>query len=178
MTIERRLIFSPRRAFTLLELLLVLLLIGVSAATIVPRLNGTLGRWQCRETAQNLEAILRLGSEWARIRQEPIAFVLSVARGSFGLRLLGDEQELRGRIAPPVGWQSVGQGVRITRTEGLEDRGDDRVLVFWPNGASQAADIILTGDRSDANRETVWQIAVDGRGAVRCQERPVDDVDG
>jgi len=176
MTVERRRISSPRRAFTLLELLLVLLLIGVSAATIVPRLNGTLGRWQCRETAQNLEAVLRLGSEWARIRQEPIAFVLSVARGSFGLRLLGNEQELRGQIAPPVGWQSVGQGVRITRTEGLEDRGGDQVLVFWPNGASRAASVILTDARSNANRQTVWQIVVDGLGAVRCQERLVDDV--
>ena len=168
---------SSRRAFTLLELLLVLMLIGISAAATVPHLNGTLGRWQLKETARNLEVTLQLASQWACVRQEAIAFVLDVRKGRFMLRPLGDEWS-PGEAPLPVGRQSFGQGVQIVRMEGLIDFGKEKILMFRPDGTSPAATIVLTGSRPDANRETVWQIALNGRGAVQCQERLADEAGG
>lgn len=165
---------SLRRAFTLLELLLVLLLIGISAATIVPHLNGTLGRWQLRETARNLQMTLQAASQWAGVRQEAIVFVLDTKKGTFGLRPLeGGPSKTGGLLS--LGRQSFGQGVEIARLEGLTDQGREKVLVFRPDGTSRAAQIVLTGARPDANRETLWQIAVDDCGVVQCQERLADE---
>lgn len=166
--------FHSRCAFTLLELLLVLMLIGISAATIVPHLNGTLGRWQLRETARNLQATLRMASQWACVRQEAVVFVLDAKRGVFSLRPLEDGQSAtRGLF--PTGRQSFGQGVEIVRMEGLRDLGKEKVLLFRSDGTSEAAMIVLTGSRPDVNRETLWQIAVDNCGTVQRQERLADE---
>jgi type II secretion system protein H len=166
--------FSSRRAFTLLELLLVLMLIGISAAAIVPHLNGTLDRWQLRETARNLQATLQIASQWACVRQEAVIFVLDVKRGVFSLRPLEGGQSAAQDLFP-IDRQSFGQCVEIVRMEGLRDLGENKALVFQPNGTSDAAMIVLTGSKPDANRETLWQIAVDSHGTVQCQERLADE---
>ncbi len=165
---------SARRAFTLLELLLVLMLIGISAATIVPHLNGTLGRWQLRETARNLQATLQAASQCAWVRQEAVVFSVDAKGGVFSLRPLESGQSATEGLLS-LGRQSFGQGVEIAQMEGLTDLGKEKVLVFRPDGTSNAARIVLTGARPDANRETLWQITVDGRGAVYCQERLADE---
>ncbi len=166
---------SARGAFTLLELLLVLVLISISAAATVPQLNGTLGRWQLRETARNLQMTLEVAAQWASVRQEAVVFALDVPRGTFSLRpLTAGRAGARGAL--PVGRQPLGQGVGIVRTDGLMDLGGEKVLVFGPDGTSQPAMIVLTGGRPDVSGETLWQIALDGRGAVRCQEGRADEM--
>jgi prepilin-type N-terminal cleavage/methylation domain-containing protein len=165
---------SLRRAFTLLELLLVLTLIGISTATIVPHLNGTLGRWQLRETARNLQTTLQVASQWAGVRQEAIVFAVDVKQGVFCLRPL-ESGSPAARDVPPTGRQSFGRDVEMTRTEGLTEAGKEKILVFRPDGTARAAQLVLKSTRADANRETLWQITVDGRGAVSCQERLADE---
>jgi prepilin-type N-terminal cleavage/methylation domain-containing protein len=160
---------SVRRAFTLLELLVVLVLISISAAATVPQLNGTLGRWQLRETARNLQMTLEVAAQWAGVRQEAVVFALDAARGTFRLRLPAPGRA-GGRGALPAGRQSLGRSVAIARMEGLTDQGAEKVLVFGPDGTSPAATIVLTNGRAQASRETSWQIVLDGRGAVRCRE--------
>ena len=71
--------------------------------------------------------------------------------------------------------RAFGQGIQIVRIEGLRDSGEEKVLVFRSDGTSETAMIVLTGDRPDANRDTLWQIAVDSCGAVHCQERLPDE---
>lgn len=168
--------FSVRRAFTLLELLLVLMLIAISAATIVPHLNGTLGRWQLRETAHNLQAALQMASQWASVRQEPVVFALDAQRGAFSLRPFEPGRSGARRLLP-AGRQSFGQGVQIARMEGLNDVGQEKVLMFWPDGTSQAATIALTGGKPHAGAETVWQITLDDRGTVHCREKLAHEAD-
>jgi prepilin-type N-terminal cleavage/methylation domain-containing protein len=166
---------SSRRAFTLLELLLVLMLIGISIATIIPHLNGTLDRWQLRETARNLQTTLQMASLWACVRQEIVVFAVDEKKGTFCLRPLEDARSsAQGRL--PIVHQSCGQGVEIARMEGFNNLGREKVLMFRPDGTSEAAMIVLISGRPDANRQTLWEIAFDGRGAVLCQERFTDEV--
>ncbi len=165
---------ASRRAFTLLELLLVLVLIGISAATIVPHLNGTVGRWQLKESVKNLQAALQLASQWACVRQEPVVLTVDTRRGAFALKPLAKER-LRGNHLLPVGWQSFGRGVKISEVQGFRSSGSRRSLTFHPNGTSPAARIVLTGSESGANQKTVWQITIDGHGGVQCQERLTDE---
>jgi prepilin-type N-terminal cleavage/methylation domain-containing protein len=164
-----------RHAFTLLELLLVLVLISISAAATVPQLNGTVGRWQLRETARNLQMTLEVATQWASVRQESVVFALDVPGGTFGLR-----PQATGRAgtrgALPAGRQSLGQGVGVARTEGFTDLGREKVLVFRPDGVSPAAAIVLTGG-AGSGREMLWQIALDGRGTIHCQEGQAGEMD-
>ncbi len=164
----------PPRGFTLLELLLVLVLIGISVAAVVPRFQGTLGGWQLRETARNVQAALQLGFQWARVRQEPVAFVLNVRQGTFSLRSF-QEGQLTDKTLPATGRQALGQGVEVARVEGLEDVGREKVLVFRPEGASEPATIVLTGSRMGTASHTLWQIDLDGRGTVHCREKDADE---
>jgi prepilin-type N-terminal cleavage/methylation domain-containing protein len=157
---------KPPCAFTLLELLLVLVLIAISVAAIVPRFHATLGAWQLRETAWNLQAALRWGSQWAYARQEPVTFVLNVQRGVFSLTLSPDEPSAD-RALLPMGWQPLGQGVSVARAEGLKDVGQEKVLVFRSDGTSEPAVIVLT----NGGAGSTWQIDLDGRGTVHCQEK-------
>jgi prepilin-type N-terminal cleavage/methylation domain-containing protein len=165
---------NTRHAFTLLELLVVLVLISISAAATVPQLNGTLGRWQLRETAHNLQMTLEVAAQWAGVRQEAVVFALDASHGTFSLRLPAPGRA-GGRGALPAGRQSLGQGVAIARMEGLTDQGAEHILVFGPDGTSPPATIVLTDGRAQASRETSWQIVLDGRGAVRCQEGRDDE---
>ena len=165
-----------RPAFTLLELLLVLMLIGISAAAIVPHLNGTIGRWQLRETARNLQTALQAATQWSRVRQETVVLVVDSQKGTFGLRALKNERAAaRGLLT--IGRQSFGRGVEIAHMEGFQNTGKENILVFEPDGTSSPAMVALIGAGADANRQTIWQIEVDGRGAVQCQERLARETD-
>jgi type II secretion system protein H len=165
-----------RRAFTLLEVLLVLMLIGISAATIVPHLNGALGRWQLRETARNLQTTLQLASQWSSARQEAVVFSLNTQRGNFSLRFSKEGDVTSGDLLP-TGRQSFGQGVGIAHAKGFEDRGTEKVLLFRPDGSSDEATIVLIGSGSGVNRDSSWEISIDSGGAVRCLERTVDETE-
>jgi type II secretion system protein H len=162
------------RGFTLLELLLVLALIGIAVATVIPNLTGTLGEWQVRETARDLQATLQLASQWARVRQEAVLFVLDVPRGVFSLRCFRDGQATD-RAVLPLGQQALGRNVTIVRTEGLRDDAREKVLAFGPAGASGKAILLLTDNRAVAAPYRAWQVDVDEEGNVHCQERLVDE---
>lgn len=156
--------------FTLVELLLVLVLVAISVAAVVPRFTGTLGAWQLRETAWNMQASLQLASQWARVRQEVVVFALDGRKGVFALRAVSTDERQAPETFPPLGRQSFGRSVRIVRTEGLQDAGQEKVLTFRPDGTSEAAIIVLGGRGADSADETTWHIVLDGRGAVRCRE--------
>jgi Tfp pilus assembly protein FimT len=159
----------------LLELLLVLMLIGISAATIVPHLNGTLDRWQLRETAHNLQTTLQMASQWACVRQETLIFTMDEKNGTFCLRHLEDaKSSTQDRVT--IVRQSFGRDVKIARAEGFNKLGRERILIFRSDGKLEAATIILISSRPEINRQTLWEIAIDCRGAVLCQERFIDEV--
>jgi type II secretion system protein H len=165
---------GSRCAFTLLELLLVLTLMAISMATVVPQLNGTLGRWQLREGVRDLQATLQLAAQWALARQEPVACVLDVQRRVFTLRYLQAGQSTYATL-PAISQQSLGASVVIARLEGFRDVGKEKALIFRPDGTSQAATILLAENGADSAGCTQWQISVDGQGTVQLQEKLADE---
>ena len=162
--------------FTLVELLLVLVLVAVSVAVVVPCLRGTLSGWQLRETARNVQATLQLASQWATTRQETVVFALDARKGVFTVQPLPQEDtQLTPSAVPVIGRQSLGRNVRAVRTSGLQDAGQEKTLVFRPDGLSDTAEIVLTDAGAGRAPETVWRIAIDRRGTVQCREGLADD---
>ena len=151
-----------------------LVLIGISVAAVVPQFNGTLGQWQLRETALNLRTSLQLASQWACVRQEAVALALDVQRGTFALKPL-EEGRLANRTLPGIARQSFGRSVAVLRMDGVRDVGGEKALLFWPDGTSDAATIVLTGGRVDSAQKMLWEVALDSRGTVHCQERRADE---
>ena len=172
---RKRLHSNLRGGFTLLELLLVLLLVAISVATVVPRFRGTLGTWQLRETVWNLRATLQLASRWARVRQEIVVFALDERQGVFTVRSLQATGGPASGTFPSVGLQSFGQSARIVRAEGFQNAGQEKTLTFRPDGTPGPAILVLAGRETGDADEVMWQVTVDGRGAVRCEETYADD---
>jgi hypothetical protein len=90
------------------------------------------------------------------------------------LRRLPKGQSTDGALLP-MGWQPLGQGVRVARAEGLQDMDQEKVLVLRPDGTSEPAMILLTRTGAGGPSGTLWQIDLDGRGTISCQEKSIDE---
>lgn len=155
--------------FTLVELLLVLVLIAISMATIMPRFSGSIPGWQVRESSQNMLATIRLAQQFALTRQEIVAFVLDADSGSFAIRCISDSVDLGSKSNDfLVPRQFLGKDVKIVKLAGFKQIGNKKGLVFWPDGRTEAASVTLTGSKDSKTAE--WHILVENDGSTVLQE--------
>jgi hypothetical protein len=64
--------------------------------------------------------------------------------------------------------QVLGKGVIIVQLEGFQDIGNEKNLVFWPDGKTAKAHITLTSDKD--NDTTHWHIFIEDDGSAVLQE--------
>ena len=156
-------------AFTFIELLLVLILIAISIATITPRLGESACGWQVRESSKNMLAAIRLTQQLAITRQEIITFVLDTESASFSVKSLSQYADSEGRRNDSlIPRQFLGKDVKITQLEGFKQIGSKKGLVFWPDGTTKKAHLILTAERDGEMME--WHISVENDGSAVLQE--------
>lgn len=74
-----------RRGFTLVEILVVLVIIGIAAAMVVPRLGNT-GDIQASSAARAAVANLQYAQNEAIVRQAPITVAFDIDQESYELR--------------------------------------------------------------------------------------------
>ena len=77
------------RGFTLVEILLVVMLIGLAAGLAVPNFSGSFSSLQLRETAENLGYLMRYAQSRAIIRRQPCRLEFNIDNTKpWNLRLL------------------------------------------------------------------------------------------
>jgi type II secretion system protein H len=87
-----------QRAFTLLEILMVIMIMGILVAITLPRMSGTFGIARLKSTARDLTGILRYARNTAVLREQPCEIRFDMDKGQYQLVLLdasGDIYEER-----------------------------------------------------------------------------------
>lgn len=155
--------------FTLIELLLVLVLMAISVATIVPRIGESVYGWQVREISKNMLATIKLAQQLALTRQEIIFFALDTDSTSFTIKKASHTASSRGTSNESlVPRQFLGKGVKIVQLEGFQEIDNEKILVFWPDGRTEKAHVILTAEKD--SKTTQWHIFVENDGSAVLQE--------
>jgi type II secretion system protein H len=130
---------APRgAAFTLVELLLVVVLMSILAGSVVVSLSGRTEKYALRATADDLAAAVRFASAHARLEQRPHRVVFSDDRRAFWIESRDEATaEYRALAGMPGAPRRLSQDVRVARVVAADDTGAGEVsaLSFYPDGA-------------------------------------------
>ena len=144
---------SDRRGFTLIELSLVLVLIGLSVAIVLPNINKGMQDREVRKSALSLAAVARDLKSKAVAAGVPQQLVLNLLQSSY---IAGRRREAV-HLPGEVRFASVQGGESIDR--------DTKKFYFFPNGSSLGGEIVL----ADGEKSIFYSIrleALTGRIAV------------
>jgi len=139
------------RAFTLIELVVVLVLLTVAAGLIVPRMGRSLGQRELRESAARFAHTARTVRELAVSRHRICAIELDLDAGAYGVTWQsgsssdGKLQTIRASWLKQGRWP---ESVRVTgyRTPtGVNAVTGLQQVKFMPDGTSSGASIRLEG---------------------------------
>lgn len=152
-----------RGAFTLVEVLVVLVVLMVAAGMIVPRMGGSLARREMREAAARFAATARTVRELAVARGQTLSIQLDLDKGGYGI-VMRDTQGRPGEMKivqaswlKGARWPESVRRMEVRTANGTTlVRGTHRV-VFNPDGTSSGAAIRLTGsDERDECRVIIY----------------------
>jgi type II secretion system protein H len=141
----------PSRAFTLIELMVVIVILAFAASVIYPRLSGGLAeRERLRASVNQLAAIASYGRDEAAATQRPLVLTLDMDRGAYSL---GEaSQEAAGDGAGVHAVLAEGVTFRSIRLTGRPDQPGKLVrLRFTPEGWADPAVIQLAGANGAVN---------------------------
>ena len=140
---------SDKRGFSLLELLLVLLLLGVSSLIVLPTIDNGLREREVRRSALGLAAVARELRSRAVFEGIPQRLVLNIVDSSY---LVARDREVR-----------LPSQVKFSQVEGGETLESNlRLFIFFPNGSSLGGAIGLSG-ASHATKYSVRLEPLSGR---------------
>ena len=123
---------SGNQGFSLLELMLVLLLLGVSSLIVLPTIDNGLRERQVRRSALGLAAVARELRSRAMYEGIPQRLVLNVVDNSY---LVARDREVH-----------LPSDVRFSQVDGGETLDVSvRQFMFFPNGSSLGGEIGLSG---------------------------------
>ncbi len=148
-----------RSGFTLLELLVVLAIIGLSAFLVGPRIADSLSNMEFVSAVKKVAASLRYARNRAAVERIPCR-----AKVDFGENRLvivcGDGETEEGEEAKGAGDKEyrLPKGVRWSRVIREEEEWDSGTaeILFLPSGGSSGGIVLMKNDR-----ERVYEISVD-----------------
>ena len=126
---------KDNRGFTLLELMLVLLLLGISMVIVLPNIDKGLNERQVRVSALSLAAVARDLRSRALFDGMPQELAVNLPQNSY---LVAQSREVQ--LAADVKFVSIDGGQTIDR--------EIKKFYFFPNGSSLGGTIVLTGKNS------------------------------
>lgn len=162
-TVETKGVYSNLKGFTLIEVMVVIIVLGILAAISVPAFQDTILTTKIRSYANSFISSTRLARAEAIKRNTPVSLCVSSADGA-SCATGGWEQ----------GWiiitgttviqrqQAVTTGYKITESSGLTS------LTFQPTGigATQSTFTICRATPSVGNQERVVTISATGKSTI------------
>ena len=138
--------------FTLLELLIVLLLVGLIAALTVPAFSGGVSTTQLKSAAREVAAGLRLARGQAIAQRSEAALELDVTARAF-------------RVLPDPRVHALPAGIDIKLFTAQSDLVNDRVgaIRFYPDGGSNGGRVTLAAGERKFDVDVDW---LTGRVAI------------
>jgi general secretion pathway protein H len=148
---------SDSRGFSLLELVLVLLLLGLSGLIVIPNIEKGLQDRKVKGSALTLAAVARDLRSRALYEGIPQQLVLNLPQNSY--RIKGDREV---QLPPDV---------KFAEVQGGEMLGDGaRQFLFFPNGSSYGGEIALSNSRQSL-RYSIHLEPLTGKIAVLAGSR-------
>jgi general secretion pathway protein H len=126
---------KDNRGFSLIELILVLLLLGVGMAIVVPNIEKGLTDREVRVSALGIAAVARDLRTRALFDGVPQELLLNLPQNSY---LVAQSREVH--LPPDVKFVSVNGGETMER--------DVKRFYFFPNGSTMGGAIVLAGEKS------------------------------
>lgn len=124
--------FGNERGFSLIELVIVLLIVGVAGSLVVPNLEKGFDSLRVRRAALGIAATARSLRTRSMKERLPFRLVVSAKDGSY--RVFGQK-----RVVLP-------DGVRIAMAGGEPVREGVTHFLFFPNGRMVGGDIIVSSE--------------------------------
>ena len=169
---------TGKRAFTIVEMVVVIVLVAVLAGMIAPRLGGAGQGAKLRASARRFFVTAQYARDFAATHRCDCRVVLDPAKGEYYLIYQPDPQrrpsEFRRIRGGPGKGEQLGEGVRfgLVRSESPFRRDGairkDRGITFHPSGQSDAAVVQITDGRG-----TYSLLVFPSRGQSKLVEKAV-----
>ncbi len=142
------------KGFTLIELILVLLIIGLGTAFIVPTVANSLVNLKLKAATRRLSTVLRYARSRAISSKETMYVVIDIDNASYATQVPNPEasaEELPGSIAFPknIRFKEVRVGEEVQTSGKIQ-------LLFYPKGNTSGGEIVL-----ENNRGRMYKITID-----------------
>lgn len=150
-----------RKGFTLIELMVVMIVIGIATAVILPEMRGTFEESLLRSTARQLISVLDLASSQAVTANQKHRVRFDLAEGRYAIERRAAKQEKSSGFIPvrdvPQGEGELDKRIRIelqrpdvppesaTPVAPEEDRTGmaPEIVNFYPDGTADPIDLLL-----------------------------------
>jgi general secretion pathway protein H len=133
------------RGFTLIELMVVLVLLGVLLAVAFPSIGGGMATVKLKTSSREIAATLRLARSKA-IREQQVYLV--------GFDLTKNQMELSSENLKYQKFFSLAEGISIEKVTPLKAKADwnqQRYYYFFtPNGLTESFEVVLRNERGRA----------------------------
>jgi len=142
----------------LLEILVVLALIGLTAALALPWMASSVPRLQLEASARKVVAILRYARGRAVTEQTPIGVWIDARRGMVAVVPANEVGDAQAQSASPstLGTYVLPENIRL-----LDSGAAARVIGFYPGGASTGGEVLLSAEKGRSLRIKVASVTGD-----------------
>ena len=123
---------GSERGFSLIELVIVLVMVGIGASLVLPSLDKGFDTLQIRHAALDLAAVARSLRTRSMQEQRPFRLVINSDEGSY--KVFGGKRML------------FSEGLRVTVDGGEPVREGVRQFIFFPNGRMMSGEILVSGE--------------------------------
>lgn len=142
------------QAFTLLEILIVILIMGVLTTISIPLVSTSFANFQFINSSKNIISLMRYARERSILERVNYRLAFNIDAGTYCLLFQKSPFEEPDRYK--IEESSLGkkyqlpEGVTIERIEFLEEVNSSEFITFYPDGSADSVNIYLCNDKGES----------------------------